>query len=92
MAHFLVEAPSSGQPLQASESCGLESISTYVMSSESAEMRDRRAASGERNAPRRKVFEWALFRGKESIGAARSGRPSSLGNLPLTEDKIRVLI
>ena len=42
MAHFLVEAPSSGQPLQASESCGLESISTYVMSSESAEMRDRR--------------------------------------------------
>ena len=90
MAHFLVEALSSGRPgINKRE---LRAQIDQHLRQELGERSGARTATGQRNARGRKVFEWALFRGKESIGAARSGRPSSLGNLPLTEDKIRVLI
>lgn len=90
MAHFLVEALSSGRPgINKRE---LRAQIDQHLRQELGERSGARTATGQRNARGRKVFEWAVFWDKEAIGAARSGSASSLGNLLLTEEQIRVLV
>ncbi|WP_152984527.1 T6SS effector BTH_I2691 family protein [Stenotrophomonas terrae] len=90
MAHFLTEALSQGQP--GIDKQQLRARIDQHLRQELNERSGARAATGERNARGRKVFQWAIFWDQRAISAARGGSPGALGNLLMTEDQIRSMV
>lgn len=90
LAHFIVEALSSGQ--STAEKARVRQRVDAHLQQELSERSGARTATGQRNARNRQVFQWAVYWDDDAMRALRNTNIANLDGVLLSEEQLRGVV